>query len=40
MLHFPVAENVSAILFLFLVGAGGGPLSMDTLKKRKKNVAA
>lgn len=43
---FYPAQNggVSAILFcfifLFLVGAGGGPLSVDAITKRKQEVAA
>ncbi len=40
VLHFLVAENVSAILFLFPVGAGGGPLSVDALTERKRDIAA
>jgi len=34
------AAILFCFIFLFLVGAGGGPLSIDALAKRKQEVAA
>jgi len=34
------SPRTSAILFLFPVGAGGGPLSVDALTERKRDIAA
>ncbi|MGZ9722384.1 DoxX family protein [Rhizobium miluonense] len=34
------AAILFCFIFLFLVGAGGGPLSIDALAKRKQDIAA